>query len=336
MNIFEYLNLPAGHRGSGKIVQLVKHWHEVNPKADQGILHKKVEFPLYAQIKRDGVHAIVLALGGHINIFSRTGKKFCNVEHLENALANTLPTGVYFAELCNANCSLEELSGVVNPNRMKALTTEQVSLCSSMVLHFFDLVTVTEFIKGSSARKFSDRFDELYARLSLSDLLSLSEGPVDICHSFFVKNKNEAERFAENAIHNGEEGIVLKQDVGWLAGAKDWHQMKIVRSIDYDLECVGYEEGTGKYAGLVANLLFRWRDGQTIRAMLGKGWTHENAKEMFDVINYAKYVDMPNAIHRDSPIRKIFRVYALQESSKGVLRLAKVGEVRHDKVEADY
>jgi hypothetical protein len=36
------------------------------------------------------------------------------------------------------------------------------------------------------------------------------------------------------------------------------------------------------------------------------------------------------------PVGKIFKVVALQESSRGVLRLPKVREQRHDKVKADF
>jgi len=97
--------------------------------------------------------------------------------------------------------------------------------------------------------------------------------------------------------------------------------MKIVKQVSYDLECIGVEEGEGKYKGKIANLLFKWKDGQTIKAMLGEGWTHQDAKDMWE---------SPSTY-----IGKVYKVYALQESSKGKLRLPKVGERRFDK-EADF
>ena len=102
--------------------------------------------------------------------------------------------------------------------------------------------------------------------------------------------------------------------------------MKIVKQVSYDLECIGVEEGEGKYNGKVANLIFRWKAGQTVKAMLGEGWTHDMAEDVF--IYY-------KASNQLSPIGKVYRVYALQESSKGKLRLPKVGERRFDK-EADF
>ena len=115
--------------------------------------------------------------------------------------------------------------------------------------------------------------------------------------------------------------------------------MKKVRGVDYDLLCIGYEEGTGKYKGKVANLIFQWKDGKTIKCMLGKGWTHDMAEDMFKAIQVSQniYSDFAarKAVAGLSPIGKIFQVYALEESSKGKLRLPKVGEQRHDKGQAD-
>jgi len=110
--------------------------------------------------------------------------------------------------------------------------------------------------------------------------------------------------------------------------------MKIVKQVSYDLECIGVEEGEGKYKGKVANLIFRWRDGQIIKAMLGEGWTHSGAEDMFE--NYKSDQTFAYSCGlKLGPVGKVYKVYALQESSKGKLRLPKVGERRFDK-EADF
>ncbi|QYC97019.1 ATP-dependent DNA ligase [Klebsiella phage IME184] len=96
--------------------------------------------------------------------------------------------------------------------------------------------------------------------------------------------------------------------------------------VSYDLTCIGWEEGKGKYKGKVANLIFKWKGGKTVKAMLGKGWTHEDAERMYHDIKHGGELNV---------IGKIFAVKALQESSKGVLRLPKAGELRHDKEEPD-
>lgn len=333
MNIFEFLGLPANHRADNKVVQLVKHFDDVNKRAEEGIFHKKVSFPMYAQVKKDGVFcALVISEERGVAMFNRTGKRLTNVERLEGYYTYLLTdgqvdAGVYFGELCNNRLSLEELSGCVNPNRVNPLTPEQAVAMLLSEIYFFDEVTVQEFIGGKSSRTYEDRFYSLVVEMcEHSDILPL--------HT--VNNYEELKAFAELQIEQGEEGAVFKQDVEWLAGAKDWHQMKIVRGVSYDLICTGYEEGAGKYTGLVANLLFKLDDKRTVKAMLGKGWTHEDAREMFLNITYPESIGMQGYTHKDSPVGKMFEVYGLQPSSKnGLIRLPKVGELRHDKTEPD-
>ena len=318
MNVFEFLGKSADYRASNKVVQLVKHYDEVNKN---GKLHKKVSFPMFAQVKKDGVFAMLVMFNGQAQIFGRTGKKLSNVQHLEaQAMLRSIETGVYLAELCCDHCSLEELSGAVNPNRTKPLSNEGLEIAGNLYMAYHDRLSICEFVSGHSHRTYSHRHADLSKRMYGTDYITL---PYIEVHS-----ELELDLFADACIDRGEEGAVFKQDVEWLAGAKDWHAMKKVRKVEYDLQCINVEEGTGKYAGKVANLIFRWKGGKTIKAMLGKGWTHKDAEVMFNA-RFGVYND-------DNPIGKIFRVKALQESSKGVLRLPKVGDYRHDKDTADF
>lgn len=301
MNVFEYLGLPAEHRKSGKVVQLVKNLEEV-PES-------KIKFPLIAQVKKDGVFGMLVVSQRQARVFGRTGKMLSTCEGFVDPV--TLPDGVYIGEVCLPGRSLEVLSGIVNPNRTKPLSDENYSYWfNNREVWFHDYLTMEEFTSGQSSRLYSDRL----AGLVSTGLPSISYTIVD---SF-----DSSEVFAKACIEDGEEGAVFKQDVGWEAGHKGWRSMKRVRRIEYDLLCVGVEEGKGKYAGKVANLIFQWKDGDTLKAMLGKNYTHADAEIMFRDPGY-------------NPVGYIYTVYGLQDSSKGKIRLPKVGELRHDKEEPD-
>lgn len=323
-NVFEFLGKPSDFRSEKKVVQLVKHWDDVNPKAEQGILHKKVKFPIFGQVKKDGVFCMVVVYNDEVKMFGRTGKKLTSVLGLERTYkALGFKTGVYIGELICDECSLEELSGITSPNRVKPLTEEQEDWVAQLDIGFFDHLTLCEFISGHSSKPYSYR----HARL---DSLCLEHFATNrhVLGYHIINNQSELDWFANMQIELGEEGAVFKQDVEWLAGAKDWHQMKKVRGVSYDLECIGWEEGSGKYSGKVANLLFRFAKGKTVTAMLGKGWTHEDAENLYYEIQ---------ADTEMSPNGKIYRVVGLQPSSKnGLIRLPKVRELRHDKTEADF
>jgi len=330
MNIFEYLGLAEDHRKlDNKVTQLVKHWDEVPESRKKGKTFA-------VQLKKDGVCAITVVKNGEVSIWSRTGNRFSSTKEIAWRISDiSLPDGVYFGELtCELeSVSLEVLSGVVNTNTVKPLVGGQGTVANNLSMNFFDLISIESFIKGSSQTKFSRRHSNLVERFNkfctnghrlcvLNYTTAKTEGTIDSQLSFVVSG--------------GEEGIVIRDmDAGWEAGHKGWRVMKKVRGVDYDLKCIDYEEGTGKYKGKVANLIFAWKGGKTIKCMLGKGWTHDMAAQMFVDATYGNIVDMQQHRHVDSPVGKIYQVYALEESSKGKLRLPKVGEQRFDKMVSD-
>lgn len=308
-NVWEFLGLPKGHRPIGKVVQLVKHYDEVPDS--------RKSFPLIAQVKRDGVFAMQVSYQGRHSIFGRTGLQLTNVSHV---VRDHLPDGVYIAELTCDLMSLEQLSGCVNPNRVEPLSGDMLGKSKHFKMEYQDLIPLRGFIDGNWAMRYTERHLELCKLVGKQNCLKY----------YIIVCENELQGFADECIATGQEGAVFKHDVGWEAGHKGWRSMKVVRGVSYDLECTGYEEGSGKYEGKVANLLFRWKGGKTIKAMLGKGWTHADAERLYSGTR------AHGSGRANNPVGKIFKVVALQESSKGVLRLPKVREERHDKVIADY
>lgn len=335
MNVFEYLDLPKDHRTDKKIVQLVKNRAEAN--------QKKLELPVVGGLKKDGVYAMAVFNGIQCRLFNRTGKKLTNVEFLEDKLSKwawneNVENIVLIFELCNEEASLEELSGMVNPNRVNPLSGNQGLIMLNSRMYFHDYITLAEFKNGQSTQPYHVRYH--MAKALVNCMYGLDEiGPYSsIIKCKLLETEEAVEAYASELIEDGEEGAVFKHPFeGWIAGRKNFVATKIVRGIHVDLECIGWEEGTGKYTGLVANLLFRYEKGKTVKAMLGKGWTHELAREMYLNIHYGFDVNMPEWIHTDHPIGKIYHVYGLQPSSKnGLIRLPKVAELRHDKATADY
>jgi hypothetical protein len=321
MNIFEYLGLPAGHRKKDKVTMKVKHYDEVPDSM------KPRRAVYYGQIKKDGIYCHVVKWLG-VSLFSRTGMALTNTDHMIKQLelwGDKMPDGVYLTELCCDSCSIEALSGIYNPNRVKPLDENQEQWKRDSYLSFHDYLTIDEFIRGVSNADYSSRYLKLQSILPLE--LSLLD--VDMVHI------DDIHDFAKFYIDNGEEGIVIKRAFErWEAGHKGYKQMKIVKGVDYDLECIGAEEGTGKYAGKIANLIFRWKNGQEVKAMLGKGWSHNDAEWLYRCWSAGESINgTPESV--GSPIGKIYHVHALQESSKGKLRLPKVCECRIDKEIAD-
>lgn len=301
-------------------VQLVKHLDDVTDSAKR----KNCKFPAVAEMKYDGVWCGVLVVDGDVLFITRTGLVYTNLDKFKS-LFNGLCGGLYITELINHDMSLEELSGLVNPNRKEKISPaleEKLHFHSRFVLH--DVVSTVCFEAGHCHHPFIDRSST--ARVAVAEL---NTHFVISPSRKYVNSFEEFETFAKVMIHNGHEGAVLKQlHADWEAGHKGWRTMKIVRNISYDLECVGYKYGKGKREGLVAALEFKFRDGKRFWADLGAGWNDEARLVL------TQRVSIPGASNH--PVGKVFKVEALQESSKGVLRLPKVLEERIDKTQGDF
>lgn len=325
MNVFESLGLPKGHRSSSKVVQKVQAFKDANKK--------KISRYQMGQRKFDGVYLNMVVQGtGEFNLFNRTGKLFTNLGELKGKLSINLPITdrCFFGELCCDCCSLEELSGMVNPNRTKPLSEKQQEWIKYVYIAWFDSVTVSEFIAGYSDTPAQLRYnDTKYLLVTLHN--SFVIGSRMCAFGATVSVPQDVAAFAELKIDRGFEGAVFKDPAGdWLAGRKNYTQTKIVRGCDYDLRIVDIQvgdPGTKRYEQ-VTNLIVEWRmfgkpDGDLVRIPVdcGKGWTDELRQDAFEFPE--RYVGM------------IVHVHALQISSLGLLRLPKAEEIRIDKEEAD-
>jgi len=298
-------NLFPNMDGLPEIVQLVKHYSESN--------QKKISWPLYKEKKFDGNYCIMIVVDNEAYAFSREGNRFTNVGHIEEDF-ETLIDGCYIGELYNDSCShLEEFSGLIGPKRVKPLTEEQEELNCHTLIALFDFVEVEEFLAGYSSVPYKDRRHKLISRVNEWNEVVMYEEVFD---------EDQLMESANKSFELGEEGVCAKNPEGdWKRGRRDHNSMKVVREIAHDLTCVGVcDDGKGKRAGMAAAFMMQWKNGQEIKVDLGKGWTDE------------KRIDALN----NPPIGKVFRVTAMKESSNGILRKAKVQDLRIDKTKGDF
>lgn len=294
-----------------KPFQLVKHLADV-PES-------KLQYPAYLQIKYDGVFCAVVSDGVRAPVLlSRTGRALYTDGLWEDA---RYPEGVWICELTNASITLEELSGLVNPNRVQPWSEhERYTMKADAALVCHDYVPV-EFWSQTHAQ------DMVYTER----LWYLQDTwPGLVATTLIVYSPEEAQEQADLWIKAGHEGAVQKAlGALYVPGHKGWHAVKIVRGCDFDLGCVGFELGKAgtKRAGLVNKLILEFRGG-TFKADLGAGWTDARRADLT-----AELLSWRNA---GGTKFGIWHVHALQVSSTGkALRLPKVLERRIDKEEPD-
>ena len=279
---------------------------------------RKLEWPAIIQDKEDGVYAAFIVSAGEVLIVSRTMRPLQNVQHLSRSPGQFIrpgcQEGVFIAELVQPELSLEELSGILNPNRVEPLTADMQAKALRIRPQFHDYLSLRDWYDGYTHEPYKDRLTEL--RVVLNNARS------DTVYSSYVINLAHFEELAAAAIANGREGVVLKQlDAPWIAGKKDFNYTKRVRELHVDLRCTGATYGKGKRAGLIARLHFEYK-GKPFAADLGRGWNDDRRAELTEAFDRNL---------SGNPVGKVFHVKALQESSRGVLRLPTVMEMRIDK-----
>lgn len=328
MNVFENLGLPANHRPSSKVVQLVRNFDDRLKQLEKHFSEGGV---VYGQIKYDGVYAMAVVRARQefvipsCIIYGRTGKKLNNVGWLERDFEmwsnHENMCGVLIFELICDGLSLEEISGVVNPDRVNPVDSDKLShfICNARVA-IHDLVSIPELAYGRTSTCYHDR----YYTLKSCGIDGYISGLIVKSHE--LSCVHECQEFAQMCINKGHEGAVFKMpDSGWVAGRKNEVATKIVRGVDYDLLVTGVEYGKAgtKRAGTISKLLVRWRDYGDV---FGKRRTLP-----VDLSGFADSVRAEWAYNPELILGKIVHVHALQVGSKGSLRLPKVKAIRIDK-----
>lgn len=296
-------------------VQLVKHYDEISDSA-----RKNMQWPAIAEVKYDGVYAlIVMTSDKGVQFISRSGKPLYFEQNYlpylfeHGAFMQTLREGYCFvSELINPTLSLEELSGMVNPNRVAGWDNTSM-LDADFVVH--DVIPVGALLIGAD-------WDAYVQRVHwFPSVVPQQNTPI----RKLVSSEFEWQEFCDSVINTGSEGAVLKQlHAPWIAGHKGWHVTKEVRGVHLDLRCVGWALGKGKRSNQIGALYFEY-NGKLFSADLGKGWTDEKRNALT-----ARAQSL-----NDDVTGAVFHVKGLQISSKGVVRLPKVQEERIDKHVAD-
>jgi len=299
VNIFEFLGLPKDHRKHP--FQLVKKYSEVSEKLKKP--------PYILQTKYDGLFAAVACIN-EFATFGRSGKMLSNTNDIERTISKCSNdfNGFLITEIYHPTAGLEEANGILNPNRTKPLTDSQLDMKNGLKYIIHDYLSLDEFIAGVSAKPYLSRYTRALEIVNHKEMIDWS----------IVYKEEEIQDAFNKAVKAGEEGIILKRNVDYQSGHKGWRSMKLVRNIDFDLLCTGYEMGdygTKRY-GMVTKLIFKWKD-ETIKADLGKGYTDENRVYLGE---------NPSLM-----VGHLFHVYAMKMSTNGKLRQPKVGERRIDK-----
>ena len=238
--------------------------HKYNPD--------KADYPAYIQPKLDGVRCLFTAKGA----FSRTGKQFMNVYHIEQQLKTFFaanPGMVLDGELYNHGLK-DDFEKIISLVRKTKPTNEHRQEAGELVqYHVYDVANMT-FANYSARLSYLN--SEVYGKLTW---------PIMDVETKVVLDYDEAVKQHKKYLKQGYEGSIYRSINGKYKGTRSWDLMKFKDFEDAEATIVGYEVGKGKRRGTLGKFIMQDDEGVTFGCPPGKGYNYNDLADMLNNIS---------------------------------------------------
>lgn len=228
----------------------------------------KVEFPVLASIKFDGVRLYAIKRGKIVKLFTRSNKRV-NIRSIEMALSNVPGNWFFDGEVTFQTGKQSErstISGAVN--HCLAKHANPGSDIEDVCFNVFDLMTHKEWATRTSVVAFENR---------LSTLREIHQyvyehKSIKIAQHTVIENKEHADILFERMISKGYEGLILRYREDLYEFGRSKRVIKMKGEHECELEVVGFKPGTGKYSGQIGSLICEGIVKSTfVRVFVGSG-----------------------------------------------------------------
>jgi DNA ligase-1 len=229
------------------------------------------------ECKLDGVRVLAVVSRPGVNLYSRNGKPFDNfpqVAEAINTVARKLSIQMPFV--------LDgEIVGESFQALMKQAQRKSDAETEGMVYHVFDVIPLHDFERGywnAQQHKRINLLEDNRSKFEQTDCVRIMPG-VDVDLDT-AEGHDVMRRFAEDAVAQGFEGIMIKDVDAPYECKRSSFWMKWKPVITVDLNIVGFEEGTGRNEGRLGAIICEGIDNdRNIRVNVGSGLSDANRDE---------------------------------------------------------
>lgn len=237
---------------------------------------EKLNYPILAQIKFDGVRLIIINNAGEITFRTRKGKTV-ELPKVRELLSIRMPSNwVLDTEVTFETGKPEDrtkISGMINSAMHGGAIDE-----TNLVFNAFDCMPINMWYETKCSAPYTERYN------TLSMLLTKIEAQAfRIAYTLELQSAEEAASFYNVAIEEGYEGLILKpaDHLYTFKRSKDWVKMKEVKTAD--LTCEGIQKGEGKYEDQIGALVCTGIvEGQEIKVNVGSGLTDHDRSRSYE------------------------------------------------------
>ena len=260
----------------------------------------------FIQPKLDGVRCLFTKDGA----YSRTGKKFMNVAHIEEDLEDFFkkyPYKVLDGELYNHDLK-NDFEKIISLVRKQKPTEDDRRDAQNLVqFHVYDVMNFTVLNKLTTA-DYETRYNQLRLNLPICRTMKLIKNTS-------VDSYAEAKMLHDIHLAQGYEGSILRLNKPY-EQKRSYNLQKFKDFSDTEATIIGYEAGKGKFTGLIGKFFMQDDDGNKFGCPIGKGYNFKDRKFILDNIhNYIgeratfTYFQRTNAGSYRHPLFKTLRNY---------------------------
>ena len=236
---------------------------------------KKLKGVKRLEVKLDGVRVLAVVDGSNVTLFSRNGKEFANFPQIADAIEDARKHFQWGRGTGGRFVLDGEIVGESFQKLMKQAHRKSDAQTDGMVYHIFDILPLDSLQEGHCNIQQYKRIEWIESardRLLETPCLRIMNGldvDLDTAEGHDIMN-----RFAQDAVAEGFEGIMIKSmDAPYECKRSDFW-MKWKPTISVDLNIVGFEEGTGRNAGRLGAIICEGEDNdRRICVNVGTGFS---------------------------------------------------------------
>ena len=229
--------------------------------------------PVYIQPKLDGVRCLFTKHGA----YSRTGKKFMNVRHIEMALKSFFdqqPDVTLDGELYNHKLKRDFEKIISLVRKQKPTDTDRRDAQHLVQFHVYD------YFDGVMYDSYDTRRDQLICS-------NIYDAQIKYVHADRVHSYEAARDFHAAYLSEGYEGSIIRLD-GLYKHGRSYDLMKFKDFSDTEATIIGYEVGKGKRSGTLGKFIMLDDEGVQFGCPPGKGYTYKDLAHM--LVNIQDYI----------------------------------------------
>jgi DNA ligase-1 len=256
--------------------------------------------PVYIQPKLDGVRCLFTKDGA----FSRTGKQFKNLAHIELALISFFkqhPNIVLDGELYNHKLKndFEKIISLVR--KQKPTADDRLDAQHLVQFHVYDYI--------------DDKYDNYQIRMAQLACSDIYDAQIKHVPTLLADSYSYARTLHEEFLEDGYEGSIIRLNGKYKHG-RSYDLMKFKDFSDTEATIIGYELGKGKRTGTLGKFIMLDDEGVEFGCPPGKGYNYKDLAEMLNnITDYVgkratfTYFQKTNAGSYRHPLFKCIRNY---------------------------